>query len=127
MTKIQDHVVTQASGGYAICDIFKFPSGLQVMPVVKGTPRMIGAQTTKTNQENRIGKTVLSFQFVKYAPLAALRDLVPMNCLVNIRNVIPGLDTADNKFPKPRVSLQAELSSIPLKILPKRPIYLTNI
>ena len=91
--------MTQASGGYSICDIFKFPTGLQVMPVVKGTPRMIGAQTAKSNQENRIGKTVLSFQFVKFAPLLPLRDLVPMNCLVNIRNVIPGLDTPDCKFP----------------------------
>ena len=72
ITRIQGHTVSHASGGYAICDVFKLPTAPQPVIVVKGTPRMIGAMSAQHDQKNRIGKTVLTFEIVKFPVFRAL-------------------------------------------------------
>ena len=41
---------------------------------------------------------MLRFEFKKAEEMDAMKHLVPQNCLVNINDVVPGLDTENSRF-----------------------------
>ena len=68
---------------------------------------MWGAVGTDLEQKNRAGKAVLTFEITKFTPFQDIRNLVPQNCLVNMNDIIPGLDADSSLFPKPRPTFSA--------------------
>ena len=50
-----------------------------------------------------------------------MKDLVPPNCLVNLREIIPGLGTELSRLPLPHEATK----KIPIK--KRQPIYLHNV
>lgn len=58
---------------------------------------------------------MLRYEFMKYTPFDAMKTLVPPNCLVNIGDVVPGLDTESGHFPKPRESFNAQIEKAPVR------------
>ncbi len=63
---------------------------------------MHGAIEADVSQISRHGKTMLTFEFKVHKQFDAIMNLVPQNCLVNMREIIPGLDTDIGRFPVPR-------------------------
>ena len=88
---------------------------------------MYGAQSTDIEQTSRVGKTMLTFEFQQFRPFEAMNQLVPQNCIVNLNDVVPGLNTDDSKLPKPRESFNKPLEVKPVKTMPKKTIYLHNL
>ena len=88
---------------------------------------MYGAVGTDVNQRNRVGKSMLTFEFMTFKPFDVLKNLVPMNCCVNMKEIIPGLDTDIGRFPEPRPNFSSPYVTTPLKLKSKQPIYLHNI
>jgi len=56
-----------------------------------------------------------------------LKDLVDQNCLVSINDSIPGLNTANGKFPMPRERFDKPLQVNNCQALRKKPIYLHGL
>ena len=128
VVKQEGYQKERASAGFAVCNLFDFPKTAQAVIVQQGSPRMFGAVQTDLTQANRVGKTMLTFEFQNnFAPFAGLKELVPQNCLVSYNDVIPGLNTATGRFAKPRPDFQSPLSTEPMTAKPRRPIYLHNV
>ncbi len=88
---------------------------------------MHGAIQSDVSQISRHGKTMLTFEFKVHKPFDAIMNLVPQNCLVNMKEIIPGLDTDVGRFPIPRANFNSPMSTDYVKMKHKRPLYLHNI
>ena len=60
---------------------------------------MYGHVSTDLEQKHRIGKSMLTFEFQVFNPFKPIESLVTQNCLVNLKDVIPGLKTEFCKLP----------------------------
>ena len=128
VVKQEGYQKERASAGFAVCNLFDFPKTAQAVIVQQGSPRMFGAVDTDLTQANRIGKTMLTFEFKdEFKQFAVIRDLVPQNCLVSYDDVIPGLNTATGRFPKPRPDFRSPFSTEVLTVKPRRPVFLHNL
>ena len=70
---------------------------------------------------------MLTFEFQKFTPFEQMKELVPQNCLVNLYEVVPGLNTDNSKLPKPRENFNAPLQVQPVKTMQKKTIYLHDM
>lgn len=127
LVKEHNHQIQKASAGFAVCNIFD-PSDRPVDTlVVLGTPRMHGSLDIDVNQRKRIGKSMLTFEFKTFEPFDELKNLVPLNCPVNVKDIVPGLNTELGRFPRPRPDIASVYTTEPLSLKKKQTIYLHNI
>lgn len=70
---------------------------------------------------------MLTFLFKAFEPFDELKNLVPLNCPVNVKDIIPGLNTELGRFPMPRLDVASPYMTEPLSLKQKRTIYLHNI